>query len=132
MPVTDAHVVARIADSLFSAIEGSDIAAVEQLFSPDVVVWNSGDHRDNDRARSVRTIGWFIGTTVDRRYQVLDRRFFDGGFVQQHVLHATARSGGQLAMRVCIVIKIGVDGLITRIDEYFDPADLAPLLDQVP
>ena len=32
-------------------------------------------------------------------------------------------------MRVCIVIKVGADGLITRIDEYFDPAEMAPLLD---
>jgi hypothetical protein len=31
-------------------------------------------------------------------------------------------------MRVCIVIKLGADGLITRIDEYFDPAAMAPLL----
>jgi hypothetical protein len=33
-------------------------------------------------------------------------------------------------MRVCIVIKLNGNGLINRIDEYFDPADLAPLLDQ--
>ena len=32
-------------------------------------------------------------------------------------------------MRVCIVIKVGSDGLITRIDEDFDPAEIAPLLD---
>ena len=31
-------------------------------------------------------------------------------------------------MRVCIVIKIDADGLISRIDEYFDPAELAPLV----
>ena len=31
-------------------------------------------------------------------------------------------------MRVCIVIKVGTDGLISRIDEYFDPAEIAPLL----
>jgi hypothetical protein len=31
-------------------------------------------------------------------------------------------------LRVCIVIKVGVDGLITRIDEHRDPADMAPLL----
>lgn len=29
-------------------------------------------------------------------------------------------------MRVCIVIKLSVDALISRIDEYFDPAGLAP------
>lgn len=33
-------------------------------------------------------------------------------------------------MRVCIVIKVGPDGLITRVDEYFDPAEIAPLLNQ--
>jgi hypothetical protein len=32
-------------------------------------------------------------------------------------------------MRVCIVIKVGVNGLISRIDEYFDPTAIAPLLD---
>lgn len=31
-------------------------------------------------------------------------------------------------MRVCIVIKVNADGLIDRIDEYFDPAQIAPLM----
>lgn len=31
-------------------------------------------------------------------------------------------------MRVCIVIKLGVNALVSHIDEYFDPADLAPLV----
>ena len=31
-------------------------------------------------------------------------------------------------MRVCIVIKVGTNGLIDKIDEYFDPAELEPLL----
>lgn len=128
MPETDTRAVTDIADRLFDAIEHSDIAMVEQLFSPDVAVWKSGDVRDNDHARSVRIIAWFVNATVDRRYEVLDRQLFDGGFVQQHVLHATGRTGASIAMRVCIVIKLGADGLITRIDEYFDPAAMAPLL----
>ena len=33
-------------------------------------------------------------------------------------------------LRVGIVIRVGRDSLITCTDEYFDPADLAPLLDQ--
>ena len=119
---------ADVADRLFDAIERSDIDAVARLFSPDVAVWKSGDTRDNDHGRSVKIINWFITTTSERRYEILDRRHFEGGFVQQHILHATARSGLAVAMRVCIVIKVGDDGLITRIDEYFDPADIRPLL----
>ncbi|WP_245234013.1 nuclear transport factor 2 family protein [Mycobacterium sp. PS03-16] len=122
--------VEEVADRLFAAIADSDIAAVEALWAPDVRVWHSGDRRDNERARALRVIGWFVGRTVERRYEVLDRRFFDGGFVQQHILHATGTGGEVVAMRVCIVIMVGEDGLITRIDEYFDTTDLAPLLDR--
>ncbi|WP_024444719.1 nuclear transport factor 2 family protein [Mycolicibacterium iranicum] len=119
---------ADVANRLFGAIEGSDIDTVAQLFSPDVAVWKSGDTRDNDHSRSVKIINWFITTTSERRYEILDRRHFEGGFVQQHILHATARTGAAIAMRVCIVIKVDEGGQITRIDEYFDPAEIRPLL----
>ncbi len=124
MPDTDTDV----GDLLFGAIERSDIYAVAQLFSPNITVWKSGDVRDNDHTRSVKIINWFISTTTERRYEILDRQLFDGGFVQQHILHATTRTGASIAMRVCIVIKVGPDGLISRVDEYFDPAEMAPLL----
>jgi len=77
----------------------------------------------------MRVIAWFVNTTIDRRYEILDRQLFEGGFVQQHILHANGRNGGSIAMRVCIVIKLGANGLISRIDEYFDPAEIAPLLE---
>ena len=71
--------------------------------------------------------------TTERSYEILDRRLFDDGsvrgFVQQHILHATGHAGQLISLRVCIVIKVGADGLINRIDEYFDPAGIAPLLD---
>ena len=128
MSVTDAEAIADVADRLFEAIEQSDIAMVEQLWNSDVVVWKVAD-RERDRERALRVISWFINTTTERRYEILDRQLFDGGFVQQHILHANGRNGGSIAMRVCIVIKLGANGLISRIDEYFDPAEIAPLLD---
>ncbi|WP_197380674.1 nuclear transport factor 2 family protein [Mycolicibacterium mengxianglii] len=124
--------VSAIADTLFQAIEAGDIAAVQRLWSPDIAVWHSGDHQDNNHDRALRVIRWFVGRTGRRRYEVLDRQPFDGsapGFVQQHILHATGEHGS-IAMRVCIVIKLDGAGLITRIDEYFDPAEMAPLMDR--
>src|ERR1700760_2016976 len=128
MPVANTETIADVADRLFRAIEMGDIATVEQTWAPGVVVWKVAD-RDRDRARALRVIDWFVTTTTERRCEILDRRFFDGGFVQQHILHASGRNGGLISMRVCIVIKVGADGLITRIDEYFDPAEIAPLLE---
>ncbi len=129
MSVADTHTgaIAAVADRLFEAIEHSDIAMVEQLWNPGVVVWKVADH-DRDKERALRVIAWFVNSTTDRRYEILDRQFFDGGFVQQHILHANGRNGGSISVRVCVVIKVGADGLIDRIDEYFNPAEIAALL----
>ncbi len=121
--------VADVAERLFAAIENGDAAAVEALWDDEILVWKSAEPFDQVKERALRVIFWFMDTTAERRYEILDRQFVDGGFVQQHVLHATGRNGGSISMRVCIVIRVGANGLITRIDEYFDPADIAPLLD---
>ncbi|HWV26572.1 MAG TPA: hypothetical protein VNZ66_05060 [Aeromicrobium sp.] len=64
----------------------------------------------------------------DRRYT--DRRIhtFPGGAVQQHVLRGTRRSTGEeVALHACVVISVGDDGRITRLDEYIDSAQAAAL-----
>ncbi|MCP9274592.1 nuclear transport factor 2 family protein [Mycolicibacterium arenosum] len=117
-----------VAERLFTSIEAGDYDTVAAMWADDVLVWHSGDAEDNDRVRALKVIRWFMRRTTTRRYEILDRQAFDGGFVQQHILHADGTSGESIALRVCIVIKVGADDKITRIDEYFDPADMAPLM----
>jgi ketosteroid isomerase-like protein len=127
--------VEEVANRLFTAIENGDRATVAQLWDDGITVWRVGATRDDEKARALRVIDWFIGATTERSYQILDRQLFDhdssgstSGFVQQHILHATGHAGQSISLRVCIVIKVGVNGLINRIDEYFDPAGIAPLM----
>jgi len=117
-----------VADRLFGAIERGEYETVDGMWADDVTVWHSGDARDNDRVRALKVLRWFMGITTTRGYEILDRQFFDGGFVQQHILRARRADDESIEMRVCIVVKVGANGLITRIDEYFDPADMAPLM----
>lgn len=119
---------ADVANRLFTAIEAGEYDTVAAMWADEVMVWHSGDEQDNDRVRALKVIRWFIRVTTTRRYEILDRQFFDGGFVQQHLLHADGTNGESIVLRVCIVIKVDADGLITRIDEYFDPVDMAPLM----
>lgn len=132
MSAATAEVVVDTADRLFSLIVDGDKAAVARLWSDDIAVWRVGSDRDDDKARALRVIDWFIDVTTKRRYDILDRQLFDDGstcgFVQQHVLRATGHAGQSISMRVCIVIRVGTNGLIDRIDEYFDPAGIAPLM----
>jgi ketosteroid isomerase-like protein len=126
--VPAAEAVADLADDLFAAIERGDEPQLDALFADDVAVWRAGAQRDDDKGRAMKVLRWFIRVTAERRYQILDRQFFPDGFVQQHILHATGTGGGLIALRVCIVIKVNADNLVHRIDEYFDPADLVPIL----
>lgn len=128
MPPGAPDVVADLARRLFAAIENGDAGTVASLWDDNVLVWKSAEPEDQAKKRALGVLSWFMTTTTERRYEILDRQFFDGGFVQQHVLHATSRKGGSIAMRVCLVIKVGEGGLINRIDEYFNPAELEPLL----
>ncbi len=111
-----AETIVDVADRLFTAIENSDMAAVDRMWSADIAVWRVGARGDDDKARALRVIDWFITTTTERSYQILDRQLFDSGsvrgFVQQHILHATGHAGQSISLRVCIVIKVGADGLI--------------------
>jgi ketosteroid isomerase-like protein len=117
-----------VANRLFGAIERGEYETVDGMWADDVTVWHTGDSQDNDRVRALKVIRWFLDNTSARTYEILDRQYFDGGFVQQHVLRACRSDGTSIRMRVCIVIKVDGEGRITRVDEYFDPAEMAPLL----
>jgi len=117
-----------VADRLFGAVERGDYETVDGMCADDVTVWHSGDSRDNDRVRALKVIRWFIDVTTTRDYEILDRQVFDGGFVQQHILRARRADEVSIEMRVCVVIKVNGEGFIIRIDEYFDPTDMAPLM----
>ena len=116
-----------VADRMFAAIERGDTAALAAMWSDDIAVWRLGGGRERDKPRGLKVIDWFVDNTAERRYEVLDRDTFDGGFVQQHNVHAAGNDGTPLTFRACLVVKVGADGLISRIDEYLDPADLTPL-----
>ncbi len=116
-----------VADAMFGAIERGDLAGLEALWTDDAVVWRLGGGRERDKPRALKVIEWFVDATSERRYEVLDRQVFDGGFVQQHNVHARDRAGEPLTFRACLVVKVAPDGRVRRIDEYLDPADLAPL-----
>ena len=120
--------VTAVADQMFAAIERGEVSALAAMWSDDVIVWRLGGGRERDKPRALGVIDWFVANTTSRRYEVLDRQVFDGGFVQQHVLHAATPNGTPVSFRACLIVRVA-DGRVTRIDEYLDPAYLAGLAD---
>ncbi len=116
-----------LVDRLIRGIESGDLAAVRSVYAPDVVVWAGFDDRARDVDASLGVLEWLLGVTTERRYEIVRRIEIDGGVLQQHVLHATTRSGSTFSVPACLVIRVG-DGLITRVDEYLDPAPVTKAL----
>ncbi|HEY3725425.1 MAG TPA: nuclear transport factor 2 family protein [Acidimicrobiia bacterium] len=110
-----------LVDRLIRAIEAGDLAAVRSVYAPDVIVWGGFDDRERDVDSSLGVLEWLLSVTTSRRYDIVRRIEIDGGVLQQHVLHATTHAGKTFSMPACLVIRVE-RGLITRVDEYLDPA----------
>src|SRR4051812_30544834 len=110
-----------LADRMFTTIEEGDLDAVRACYDPGIIVWANIDGKDKTLDQSLRVLEWLCSTMSNRRYDVKRRELIAGGFLQEHVLCGTAPDGTAIAMPACLVVTV-VDGLITRINEYLDPA----------
>ena len=115
------HETDTIASEFFAAIERGDLDAVRESYSQGVAVWHNLTNRSQTRDENLRLLKYFTGRVSDRRYEVLSREFFPGGFVQRHILHGKLGSGELIAAPVCLVIHVS-NGKIDRVFEYVDSA----------
>jgi uncharacterized protein len=115
-----------IAEQLFAAIEAGDVDAVGALYAEDVAVWHNYDNVVQPKAENLATLAWMARRVSGLRYEVQSRVEVPGGVFQQHILRGTAPGGEPLEMPACMRLYIS-DGLITRIEEYLDPAQAAVL-----
>jgi len=115
----------QLLDGLFQAITSRDLGPVEDLYDPEVQVWAGPSGRSLDRAGSLRLLQAFLERTESVRYEVLERRHWEGGAMQRHVLHMRI-SEHDHQLDVCIVFAFS-GGRISRIWEYLDGRALAPL-----
>jgi ketosteroid isomerase-like protein len=123
----DASVVTEEADAVaaefFAAIERGDLDAVRELYAPEAEIWHNVTGRTQTRDENLSLLRFFTGRVAERRYEVLARELFPGGFVQRHILHGRLASGDPIAAPVCLVVYVA-KGRITRLFEYLDPASV--------
>ena len=115
-----------LADTVFAAIEAGDVDGVRRIYADDVTVWHNFDQVDQSRDENLRTLGWMHAHAAGLRYTEVRRIVLDHGFVQQHVLQATAKNGTVMSIPAMLNMHCA-GGRITRIEEYLDPAQAAAL-----
>jgi ketosteroid isomerase-like protein len=112
-----------IASEFFDAIARGDLDRVREIYSPDAEIWHNVTGRTQTREENLGLLRFFTGRVSELRYEVLEREFFPGGFVQRHVLHGRLASGELIAAPVCLVVHLS-GGRSDRLFEYLDPASV--------
>ncbi len=116
----------ELADRFFAAIPKGDAAALRQLYAPDAVIWHNFDQKAQSVDENLRVLEWIAANVRNLRYEEISRIVTPQGWVQQHVLRGTAPNGKPLEVPACIVFSVRA-GRVTRVEEYLDTAQIAPL-----
>ena len=113
---TDFSNVSRMLD----AIEKGDMDELRRCLAPGALTWHNIDEVEQDVDTSIAVLGNFCTISTSRAYE--DRRVTTVGSLAflQHTLTATLRSGAQFRMPAMMRVEVGSDGLVARIEEYFD------------
>ena len=111
--------VETLASDFFAAIERGDLDAVREIYAPEAEIWHNVTNRTQTREENLSLLRYFTKRVSERRYEVLARDVFPGGFVQRHILHGKLASGELIAAPVCIVVHVS-RGKIERLFEYLD------------
>ncbi|MGN6515526.1 MAG: nuclear transport factor 2 family protein [Rhizomicrobium sp.] len=119
--MTTANDTNMLADRFMRAIETGDPDAIRGCYAPDARIWHNFDGLAQTVDDNLKTLKWMDKRLFNRRYEIKSRHGFDGGYVQQHVLHGTLGSGAAFSMPACLVVTVK-DGRIARLDEYLDTA----------
>ena len=113
-----------LAKRFFDAVEAGDIDTLYACYAPDAKIWHNTDDAEQNRDDNAATLKGFVKRIANRVYANRRLEVFAGGFVQQHELRGVRADGVAVRLSACIVCAVE-NGHITRLDEYFDSAQVA-------
>ena len=118
-----------VANRFLDALNAGDVEAARACYHPDAEIWHDFDGvtQTVDQNMQLMTA---MGRRASRRAYVIRRlEPIEGGYLQQHTLELTTLAGQDLDAEAVALVQVGDDGLIHRLDEWINPAPLAPLFE---
>lgn len=117
--------VEAVAIKVADAISSRDVAKLDALYHPDVVIWHAATGQVVPRSEALAMSGAVFNATSELGYLHVRRHPIERGFIQQHQLVGRLADGRPIPpVEICMVIKIR-DGKLISVEEYFDLAKLS-------
>ncbi|MBT2245953.1 MULTISPECIES: nuclear transport factor 2 family protein [Sphingomonadales] len=114
---------AKVIAKMFSSIEQGDMETFRTCFEAGAIIWHNFDQAEQTVEQTADILQYFCSSTVSRKYQQQRISWADDAAFSQHFLTAKFPSGYEMRLPALMRIVIGANGLVSRIDEYFDPKD---------
>jgi uncharacterized protein len=108
------------------AIRTNDADSYVAICAPGAVTWHNFDDAEVSTEQTLRTVAWLHRKLPDLAWIDVALHATATGFVSQTILTGTA-PGGPLRAHSVVVVTLNDDGLVTRVEEYLDPAQTAVL-----
>ena len=125
LPFTDDEKLA-IAARFDAASRENDADAYRALCATGAVTWHNFDDAEVTTEQTVKTVGWLHRTVPDLAWHDVALNPTPTGFVSQTIMTGTA-PGGTLRVHSCVIVTLDDAGLVTRVEEYLNPAQTAVL-----
>lgn len=105
---------------MLAAIENGDKDELRSCFAPDALAWHNDNCVDQDVNAMIAVLDNLCALSTSRSYENRSITTTGSQAFLQHTLTATLRSGRQFRLPAMMRVQVDSDGLVTRLEEYYD------------
>ena len=121
--------VPDVAHRFLVALNDGDVDAARVCYRPDAEIWHDFDGVTQTVDENLALMAAMGRRSASREYVIRRLEPIEGGYLQQHTLEITTLAGVEVSAEAVALVRVGDDGLIHRLDEWINPAPLAPLFE---
>ena len=114
--------VRTLAAQITGCVESGRFSELDGLISADATFWSNFDptiHSWNQVRQILVATRERLRSMYFEQVRVAE---IEGGWLQQHVLRMVHKDGSEKAMHAALIYKVNEKGLVSSLEEYFDPA----------
>jgi ketosteroid isomerase-like protein len=120
-----------VANAFGAAIHARSCEQLLAIYADDIVVWHGSTGQAMGKSANAAMLSGVFRLTSELEYINIRRHPIEDGVIQQHRLIGRFADGKALPdLEACLIIKVR-NGLIERIEEYFDGSVFADVWERL-
>ena len=114
-------------EAFFAAITRGEWEKATQQIHPSASALQNAVGQETNARELLQSMQAMVGSLESLNYENVRRIVGADAVVEQHDVCMVRKDGTEVRLDVCIILRFDPEGMIIRIDEYFDSAAAARL-----